>query len=443
VGRREIAWIHGELPRLVEQGLLTREAADGLARHYGPVPPAPRGTPWAQVLLASFGAVLVGGGVILILAHNWELLGRGSRTALVLALLVVAQALVLYTLARRPGSAPWSEASSGLLVAAVGAAIALIAQTYHVPGSGDSFRRAWLWLVVLLPYLTRSRLASLLFWFLLGERMLQLIQFGSSRNAADVLDPWALALVGIPFVVSLVRHEGDSPATAIVTAAAAASIFVLGTVAAVESNWEGLWTTFTVGYLAALHALAAWPRGAAQREDAWQPRLRRLTLSGLLVVGLILSFDEPWRGLAILEQPVSHPGAVVLLVVLAACIAISTIGTLRLWAAGERHVALWSIAGPLAALAQALALAGLENVPWILFNVWLAVTGALTLADGVRASRLGVANAGLATLALLIACRFFDTELSFLARGIGFVVLGAACLAFNLVLMRRTPRTAP
>ena len=41
------------------------------------------------------GAVLIGGGIILLLAHNWEQLGRPARVAVAFAPLVLSQALAL------------------------------------------------------------------------------------------------------------------------------------------------------------------------------------------------------------------------------------------------------------------------------------------------------------------------------------------------------------
>jgi hypothetical protein len=43
----------------------------------------------------------------------------------------------------------------------------------------------------------------------------------------------------------------------------------------------------------------------------------------------------------------------------------------------------------------------------------------------------------LLALSALAIARFFDTDLSFLARGLGFVALGIACFTLNIMLMRR------
>jgi hypothetical protein len=46
-------------------------------------------------------------------------------------------------------------------------------------------------------------------------------------------------------------------------------------------------------------------------------------------------------------------------------------------------------------------------------------------------------NTGLLVLSALIIARFFDSDLSFLARGVAFILLGAGFLTANVVILRR------
>ena len=56
---------------------------------------------------------------------------------------------------------------------------------------------------------------------------------------------------------------------------------------------------------------------------------------------------------------------------------------------------------------------------------------------GLRSERLSIVNIGMGILALLIITRFFDSELSFVARGLAFIAVGCAFLITNIVLTRR------
>ncbi|MEI8064267.1 MAG: hypothetical protein WCH84_09410 [Verrucomicrobiota bacterium] len=72
-----------------------------------------------------------------------------------------------------------------------------------------------------------------------------------------------------------------------------------------------------------------------------------------------------------------------------------------------------------------------------LFNVYLFILGLGALIAGIRGNKLGTVNAGLVALAALVVARFFDSHLSFLARGLAFIFIGIGFLATNVVMLRR------
>ena len=434
--RHGVAWLHQELPRLVELGVLAPEAAEALRRHYGPPDAETARTHWGQTLLVSFGAVLVGGGIILILAHNWDDIGRPARAAIALGLLLAAQALTLFAVARRRDSPAWLESTSGLLVAAVGAAIALIGQTYHVGGSFEGLMRAWLWLILPIPYLTGSGLAAIEFWGLF------VVRAGSLSYRQSPSDLWLLALAALPFAAMRVRRAPRSWTTALVAFAAAAGIFFIGSVVAIEAGWNGLWAAYQVSVLGAVLAASWWPR-ADERGEPWRGRLIVPAWMALIVIATILGFDDAWNRVSLEARELRNANANVTAAVAVLCAAFATSVTVRLVSLRRYAMAMCTSAPALAISMHALALGGIEDAGWIAFNGWLLAVGSLTLIEGIRELRLGTANRGLLALGALLVARFFDTDLSFLVRGLGFVALGIACFTLNIVLMRRMRGRAP
>ena len=73
-------------------GVVSAEAADKLRQHYGPLGKTD-GRRIALVLFGLLGAVLIGGGIILLIAYNWSELTRPVRAAISFAPLVLAQVL--------------------------------------------------------------------------------------------------------------------------------------------------------------------------------------------------------------------------------------------------------------------------------------------------------------------------------------------------------------
>src|SRR5207342_2881957 len=106
--RRHIEWINRELPDLVADGVLSPEAAARLRDHYGAASTTPR-RPWALVAFGILGAVLIGAGIILLLAHNWDSFSRELRTVLAFMPLVITQALAGWVLWTGKQGAAWRE----------------------------------------------------------------------------------------------------------------------------------------------------------------------------------------------------------------------------------------------------------------------------------------------------------------------------------------------
>ena len=79
--QRYLKWLYKQLPSLVDAGVLTEDTADRIRGHYGDVNPH-SGRAVAMIVCSVLGALLIGLGIILLLAYNWTDLGRPVRTVL-------------------------------------------------------------------------------------------------------------------------------------------------------------------------------------------------------------------------------------------------------------------------------------------------------------------------------------------------------------------------
>jgi hypothetical protein len=71
------------------------------------------------------------------------------------------------------------------------------------------------------------------------------------------------------------------------------------------------------------------------------------------------------------------------------------------------------------------------------YALWLGID---ILIRGIRSNSVARANFGLLLIAVLALSRFFDSELSFVTRGLGFIVVGAGFLVANILMFKkRTP----
>ena len=78
----------------------------------------------------------------------------------------------------------------------------------------------------------------------------------------------------------------------------------------------------------------------------------------------------------------------------------------------------------------------------ILSNLFVLAIGVFYIYRGNELNRLGILNLGMLTLSILIICRFFDLELSFVTRGILFVLVGIGFFVTNYQLIKRRERLA-
>jgi hypothetical protein len=72
-----------------------------------------------------------------------------------------------------------------------------------------------------------------------------------------------------------------------------------------------------------------------------------------------------------------------------------------------------------------------------LINLVVFAIGILTIRDGATRNHLGILNYGLLIITAFVVCRFFDTDISFVIRGILFVSVGVGFFATNYWMLKK------
>jgi len=78
-----------------------------------------------------------------------------------------------------------------------------------------------------------------------------------------------------------------------------------------------------------------------------------------------------------------------------------------------------------------------SSVSVVFINLFVFAIGLLTIFDGAKKDHLGVLNYGLLIIMVLAICRFFDTDLSFIIRGLLFVSVGIGFFATNYWMLKK------
>lgn len=416
-----------ELPTLVGEGLISAEQAARISERYERKDSGSR----ALLLFAVLGSLFVGLGVVLLIAHNWNDLPRALRTALAFVPAIAGQSAVFYALSRKPQSAAWKEGSALFLSLGICACIALIGQLYHLGGDLEKYLLVCCFLMLPLLYIPGS-IAVALLQLALTTWYAYIVYF---ENWSGGNKPWLATLLIVATVPAYLQRARD-----------------LGR--SIGFLWFGLFLALSIGLVWPLfhqgmsmaHLLSMAGVAAAFTLIPWLHRGRDLRTHPWVVVGgvamialfFFFSYSDAWEwmdGDGSFGEGGGRMSALLGLLVGIMAVALSLMvrKPFEKWPYPEGFIALLVCYG-LSLISPALAK--------LAVNLSLLAMGALTIKAGIAADSLRRMNLGMAILGLLVILRFFDSDFSFVLRGIAFILVGAGFLAINLWTMRQRKQRA-
>ncbi len=414
-----------DLESLLERQIIDISTADKIRQFYQEQDTDTRNRQY--VVFGVLGALLVGLGIILIIAHNWDELNRLARTIIGFFPLIAAQILCLYTLMRKRESRTWRESSSTLLVFGAGATLSLISQIYHIPGSIASFMLTWSLLILPVIYLMPSTMTTVL--YLIG-----ITYYGSetgywSPQEGNSIFYWLLIIPVLPYYFNLLKKEATSNFTYLLNWLMPISVIInLGTIS--RENPEWLFVTYLI--LFGIYYLVG--KYAPQFKNSLQNNgYRSLGSTGIVVLLVILSFHFIWRELA--KEPLVFNSLEFIITLVLFLILIYLI------------IRLIPLKKPLMDIDPSpfipvvffiLFLIG-RSAPVlgvVAINIILFLIALYTIRRAMQLQHLGLLNYGLLMITALIICRFFDTNISFIIRGLLFVMIGIGFFLANHRLIK-------
>lgn len=423
MNRTAVTWLFEQLPELVAKGILTPEIAEHIREYYGALPQQ-FGRQTLVTVFGMIGALLLGLGIILILGYNWDQLRHLSRLLISLGLLVIAQVIAGLALWYKQGSAAWLEGAATFLALAVGAAIALVGQTYHLVTDFQSFVMIWMLLILPLVYLMDVKsvagmyLVGVLVWLAAVQ------QLGLLKQAV-----WGLLALLMPYYWRLLKVGRYVNSTVVLSWLVVICFYSCFSMTGNKQLWELLYASlFSTLYFVGL----LW---FADAEMVWQQPFQAVGLLGGMGLTYYLSFKRAWAGLEYRSLSANLQGEYLLMfsllaVTVGAGILLVKRGMPRLVLLGAFPVVVGT-----GYLLHAVDNSGMAAA--ILMNLYLLVAGISVILKGVRETRFGVLNTGMLMMATLILLRLFDFSYSFIVRGVVFILLGLAFLTVNVVISRR------
>jgi uncharacterized membrane protein len=407
-------WLHNEIDKWEQRSLITPQLSIALKDLYSPK----RNTQLLVAVFSIIGSLLVGTGVILILAKNWYSLPMFLRVALAFLPLLLSQALAAFVIKRKYDSFVWRESAAILVTASVFAAIAIVGQVFHLPGDYG-------------VYVLTCGLLSLPMIYILDASAPLIVYYWTILNWAGIEQSGGKAIVliglfaaGAAFVYIKRRQEGPRlqyMAWITLIAGFAAAIILGGML-------ESSLLLFVICYFALLLS-------AEHLFDSFQIPFMAIGLAGSLITVAILTYEGMWE---YFRDSVSVGNSLLIGGMLATAIyftyklrkidrlrfafslSLISICVLRyLWAALRLDTPQYSFI-----------FAVFANIVFLLIGIGFVMHGAK------HASLLTV-NIGVAALCALIVMRFFDSNMDFFWRGVVSIALGTVFLLVNYFILRK------
>ncbi len=417
-----------ELPELLAAGVISEQTADDIRNYYQQK--GDKSVSRLFIVFGILGALLVGLGVILIIAHNWDELSQSMKTVLAFVPLIIGQCACAYVLLQKGNNIAWREGAAIFLFFAIGACISLISQIYHISGSMSDFILSWMLLGLPLVYVMNSSITSSLY-------IIGITYYGWTIGYAwgkhtNTFYYWPLILTILPYYYFLIKKKPKSNFTSLHHWLIPLSLVItLGTLS--DKTEELMWIAY-MSLLGLLYLI-----GNSNYLQKLPPKSNGyLTIGsiGTVICLMILSFKGNWEHI---REPLLGFHIVcftpeffsaTLLTVLASALLFYHIKTNPL-----ENIKPLSVVFIL--FITVFMIGHYTTLPMVLINVMVFVIGVLNIREGAKADHLGLLNYGLIIITVLIICRFFDTDISFVVRGILFVLVGAGFFAANYWMLNK------
>ena len=430
-------WFYRQLPELTQKKVITAEAAAALTDYYG-VPP--KKTDAINIVIVAFGilaALLIGGGAIMILAHNWDDLPRSVRLILAFTPLIITQIAGACALWRKP-STVGRECCPVLISLCVCAAISIVAQIYQISGDTARFLLTWALLTLPLIYLFRSSATAILYLVLTV-----CWGYAAKQQHLDLWPFWLLFAAALPHIYRVVKADRWSLRSIwLLWAIGLAIVCMLGGIIDTY-RYSRIWV-MAYGILFSGFYLAG--RQYFNEENSmWCKPLSFLGTMGLIGTTVICSYGAFWRFPSYWRYENDLPQVWIPDLVVAVLFISVYVVLLSRTIRRRDFPAL--LPGGMAILATASWLLYIysENrtAPALLCNLYLVLAGCNFIVSGIRKKQLLSLNGGLLIIGGTVILRFFDSDFDLIARGIAFIIIGLAFLAVNLRVRRRWRQENP
>ncbi len=429
-------WLHDQLPQWERDGLLTAENAASLRQRH-PFDDSQPGV--AQLVMGALGALLIGTGLIAIIGYNWDDFTRPVRLLFAFLPLLGSQIFSFTVLRKGDASAAWVRETAAMLqTMATGACIALVSQIYNLGGAWPDFLFAWFILSLPLVWVMRSTSVAIFYLLAIAEWSIHQCDLGKVWHQSALIYP--VLLLGLfPFWPGFRLEKPLSVTLRWIMALSASFGLAAAAYCATQQHFGRSWgdgdTFFSLwAFTAAAMALLPLNQTGLDAPARHKPQIV-LGFLFLLTFGVASTFQDAGQEIVKSYTTAAKIPWTWVLLLTTGLFAFYAIRTSRWAVLAVTSIILTPLFGLIFGSSASTA------VPWLMTLHLLAL--GITLIVLEFSGRRGAPRLGAALLCVLVIARMFESELSLLAKGLAFIVIGVAFLAFNIAMGRLKARLAP
>lgn len=411
-----------ELLELVENEVISKDVASKIEQYY-----KSKTSDNPNRLFTVFGvlgSILVGLGITLILAHNWDNFSKTIKTLFAFAPLVIGQILVGFSILKKK-SQTWKEASGTFLFFAVGTSIGMVSQIYNIPGNFTNYMLIWILLCVPLLYILKSNALALLH---IVYATIYACNYGYEYGGKA---PWlflVLILLLLPYYLRLLKSKPNANITSVFNWLLPLSFVI--TLGAFIAKFEALIFLSYIILFGLFYNIGKLPKfeNLKLRQNGYLV----FGSLGTVILLLIVSFRWVWEEVLRVSL---FPGKESVFVTVLFFASIFILIYLFI----KKRVDKLNLFHYIFIIMTILFFVGLTNdiTPTIITNLLLLILGINAIKLGVDKVHFGILNYGLVIITALIFCRFFDTNMGFAIKGLLFVIVGIGFFVANYIMLKK------
>ena len=420
---KHIRWLHEELEKWREEGLISEEQSHQLQAKYGFIPK--EGPSWTRLITVLGGAVLILLGIILLFAGYWYGFSPNGRFDWALVILLLAIAIVGGGVWKAKPASMIAEAITVIYMGILTTSTLLVADTYYTGEHMGLYVLIILCCSLPIIYILDSALGMIL--YLIG-----VLGWSFSNHPLNAwVGPAAvggLLLVAVPYYIRRFGNYQQVKDPLLVSVSWAFVGAIFGEVFFTLSTYEPQMNLFFISVLGAV----TYGLGTLEKKIT----LLALPCKGVGAIALLYTIVEgtylsTWVRIG--ESSMAWWLWCCMLLSLGVAFLV-----LRRLVLGKRiESAIGLIPFAIFGCYMVTVSGSTPILTSILFNAYIFVAALGTFIRGTLVKKVSLLNSSILTLIAMFGARFFDPSFTFIERGVSFLVLGIIVLGINAIYLWR------